>query len=584
MNYPLGFAALGFAAGGHRDEAAIARPPRRPRRRHATTTGPRSSLGVERQLTRLRPRDHRGPAQPARQPRHAADPDDLPAATGHAVRLATLVQLTLPGAPCIYYGDEIGMAGGHDPDCRGAFPTDEAAWDHELRAYVRGPGPAAPRAARCCATARGPGRAPAGPPRPTRGATPARRWSSRSTRRRSRLARGRGPGRRRRDAGARGARGLGVARRRPGHGHRRPRLGRVPPRSRPDPAPGLRSGGAGTCAPRTPDAATVIRNESGRRPAPLAGTRTRSPARATGGCRLAGRDPSSPPPATRPRGPARPSHGHGGQDRPCPRGARTARRARRRRRGRARNRLARPPARRRGEPAGRAARDPRRAPSIAAADASLDAVVTLWTGFRGVDAGGPRGGRPRAPARRPAAGRPRLRPRRRLPPCTTRTPPSTASWSRREGPFLRGGGFKIRVVHCFWTFPTWTRRPRRAGDLRRAGARRSGPGSEAPAAELERRGLPPLAGGRGADPARTTRPPSPTTRPPSDRLTAPAPRAPATLPAMSARTQPAAAPRRPHRPDRPDHARPRHAVRSRCSAASGSSPTRASSATSSRCR
>ena len=25
-------------------------------------------------------------------------------------------------------------------------------------------------------------------------------------------------------------------------------------------------------------------------------------------------------------------------------------------------------------------------------------------------------------------------------------------WSRREGPFLRGGGFKIRVLHCFWTF------------------------------------------------------------------------------------------------------------------------------------
>lgn len=29
--------------------------------------------------------------------------------------------------------------------------------------------------------------------------------------------------------------------------------------------------------------------------------------------------------------------------------------------------------------------------------------------------------------------------------------PEYASWGRREGPFLRGG-FKIRVVHCFWTF------------------------------------------------------------------------------------------------------------------------------------
>ena len=58
--------------------------------------------------------------------------DDL---TG--VRLATLIQMTLPGAPCLYYGDELGMAGGNDPDCRRAFPCDEAAWDHELRAFVR---------------------------------------------------------------------------------------------------------------------------------------------------------------------------------------------------------------------------------------------------------------------------------------------------------------------------------------------------------------------------------------------------------------------------------------------------------------
>ena len=32
-----------------------------------------------------------------------------------ALRLATLFQMTYPGAPSIYYGDEIGLAGGHDP-------------------------------------------------------------------------------------------------------------------------------------------------------------------------------------------------------------------------------------------------------------------------------------------------------------------------------------------------------------------------------------------------------------------------------------------------------------------------------------
>ena len=32
-----------------------------------------------------------------------------------ALRLCTLFQMTMPGAPCIYYGDEIGMTAGKDP-------------------------------------------------------------------------------------------------------------------------------------------------------------------------------------------------------------------------------------------------------------------------------------------------------------------------------------------------------------------------------------------------------------------------------------------------------------------------------------
>ena len=50
-----------------------------------------------------------------------------------ALKLATLFQMTYPGAPSIYYGDEIGMTGGHDPANRGAFPWhDTTIWDHEL--------------------------------------------------------------------------------------------------------------------------------------------------------------------------------------------------------------------------------------------------------------------------------------------------------------------------------------------------------------------------------------------------------------------------------------------------------------------
>jgi neopullulanase len=54
-----------------------------------------------------------------------------------AFRMATLLQATLPGAPCIYYGDEVGLVGGNDPANRGAFPWDAAQWDRELHAFVR---------------------------------------------------------------------------------------------------------------------------------------------------------------------------------------------------------------------------------------------------------------------------------------------------------------------------------------------------------------------------------------------------------------------------------------------------------------
>jgi neopullulanase len=50
-----------------------------------------------------------------------------------ALRLATLFQMTYLGAPSIYYGDEIGMSGGHDPANRGAFPWHQhETWDTDL--------------------------------------------------------------------------------------------------------------------------------------------------------------------------------------------------------------------------------------------------------------------------------------------------------------------------------------------------------------------------------------------------------------------------------------------------------------------
>ena len=55
-----------------------------------------------------------------------------------ALKLGTLLEMTYPGAPCIYYGDEISMLGGKDPDCRRTFPWETPAkWDKDMLQYTK---------------------------------------------------------------------------------------------------------------------------------------------------------------------------------------------------------------------------------------------------------------------------------------------------------------------------------------------------------------------------------------------------------------------------------------------------------------
>jgi SAM-dependent methyltransferase len=85
----------------------------------------------------------------------------------------------------------------------------------------------------------------------------------------------------------------------------------------------------------------------------------------------------------------------------------------------------------------------------AAPDASADAVVACWSAFRG------------APDDEIAEAARLLRPGGRLLVVhdygrddvarLRGDQPEYGTWSRRDGPFLRKG-FRIRVVHCWWTF------------------------------------------------------------------------------------------------------------------------------------
>lgn len=53
------------------------------------------------------------------------------------LKLAYLFLMTYPGAPTIYYGDEIGLTGERDPLNRKTFPWDKSKWNQDLHDFVR---------------------------------------------------------------------------------------------------------------------------------------------------------------------------------------------------------------------------------------------------------------------------------------------------------------------------------------------------------------------------------------------------------------------------------------------------------------
>ncbi len=50
---------------------------------------------------------------------------------------AVALEMVFPGAPCIYYGTEICMAGGYDPDSRRCFDWEERRWDLRVMEMIK---------------------------------------------------------------------------------------------------------------------------------------------------------------------------------------------------------------------------------------------------------------------------------------------------------------------------------------------------------------------------------------------------------------------------------------------------------------
>jgi len=136
MNYPLAEAILAFVGGPHLDLGLVAQAVEYVRHVH-----PIDGAGFARQLEITMTMY---PPETTSVQLNLLDSHDTPRFASmaggdpSAARLGALVQMTLPGAPCIYYGDEVGLPGRHDPDCRRGYPWDPARQDTELRDFYAG--------------------------------------------------------------------------------------------------------------------------------------------------------------------------------------------------------------------------------------------------------------------------------------------------------------------------------------------------------------------------------------------------------------------------------------------------------------
>jgi cyclomaltodextrinase len=135
MNYVLTEAVLRFAAAGHMDAEVVApvnltlRPP---------LDAPGYEAAIGHLLAAYPEQVHRcnlnllGSHDTARVLSMVGE-------DAESVIQAALLLFTFPGAPCVFYGDEIGLTGRHDPGSRRGFPWEHPeTWNRDLLEAFRG--------------------------------------------------------------------------------------------------------------------------------------------------------------------------------------------------------------------------------------------------------------------------------------------------------------------------------------------------------------------------------------------------------------------------------------------------------------
>jgi len=134
MNYPLTTSIISFAVGNRLDETSVL-----DNNEYTISQGIHASEFADRidDLAETYPGPERSAMLNLLDSHDTARIRTIANDDPELVQVALFLLFVMPGAPCLYYGTEVGMLGGPDPGCRAGFPTDEATWDRATFDLVR---------------------------------------------------------------------------------------------------------------------------------------------------------------------------------------------------------------------------------------------------------------------------------------------------------------------------------------------------------------------------------------------------------------------------------------------------------------